>query len=61
MNPAIAAVIAEYGLPELAALVKLLVDELERRATALQEAKATKQGIDAAVDAAGAAKWGPGG
>lgn len=58
MNPTVAALIAEYGIPELAALVKLLVDEIQHRATALQEAQAEKAGIDAAVDATVRAKFG---
>jgi hypothetical protein len=58
VNPAIAAVIAEYGIPELAALVKILVDELQHRASKLEEAQAEKAGIDAAANAAVEAKWG---
>lgn len=54
----IVGLVVEYGLPQLVNLVKLLIDEIQKKATTLEEANAAVAAIEGGADVAAEQKFG---
>lgn len=54
----IVGLVVEYGLPQLVNLVKLLIDEIQKKATTIEEANAAVAAIEGGADVAAEQKFG---